>query len=177
MQLLDDLKETRGYWKLYEEAIDRSVCRTRFGRGYGPVIRQEYRINKYKIYKCGCGSHNTTWGPRVGYPCSTRTAWLYVHLQGSQSRTTDDACMTISTVYWVWLVYRGYFEWALIITPSFCLQEVQLVPKEFPATVWIGGTCSCYHWHCYHYRNRQILLHSNNFASNVSPKYRHRFLK
>jgi len=39
-QLLDDLKETKVYWELYEEALDRNVCRSRFGRGYGPVIRQ-----------------------------------------------------------------------------------------------------------------------------------------
>jgi hypothetical protein len=37
-QLLDDLKEKRGYWKLKEEAIDRSQWRSRFGRGYGPVV-------------------------------------------------------------------------------------------------------------------------------------------
>jgi hypothetical protein len=39
-QLLDNLKENRGYWKLKEEALDRTVWRTRFGRGYGPVVRQ-----------------------------------------------------------------------------------------------------------------------------------------
>jgi len=39
-QLLDDLKENRGYWKLKEEALDRSLWRTRFERGYGPVVRQ-----------------------------------------------------------------------------------------------------------------------------------------
>jgi hypothetical protein len=38
-QLLDVLKEKRGYWKLKEEALDSSVWRTHFGRGYGPVIR------------------------------------------------------------------------------------------------------------------------------------------
>jgi len=75
-QLLDDLKETRGYWKLYEEALDRNVCVSRFGKDYGPVIRQDCRMNKYTIYKCGRGSHNTTWGAWVGYPCFTRTAWL-----------------------------------------------------------------------------------------------------
>jgi hypothetical protein len=40
MQLLDDLKETRRYWKLKEEAQDRTLWRTQFGRGYGPVARQ-----------------------------------------------------------------------------------------------------------------------------------------
>jgi hypothetical protein len=39
-QLLDDLKEKRGYRKLKEEALDRTVWRTRFGRAYGPVVRQ-----------------------------------------------------------------------------------------------------------------------------------------
>jgi hypothetical protein len=39
-QLLDDLKEKRRYGKLKEEAQDRTVWRTRFGRGYGPVVRQ-----------------------------------------------------------------------------------------------------------------------------------------
>jgi hypothetical protein len=39
-KLMDDLKENRGYWKLKEEALVRIVWRTRFGRGYGPVVRQ-----------------------------------------------------------------------------------------------------------------------------------------
>ena len=38
-QLLDDLKEKTGYWKL-KEAPDRTVWRTGFGRGCGPVVRQ-----------------------------------------------------------------------------------------------------------------------------------------
>jgi hypothetical protein len=36
-QLLDVLKEKRGYWKLKEEALDRTLWRTRFGRRYGPT--------------------------------------------------------------------------------------------------------------------------------------------
>jgi hypothetical protein len=39
-QLLDDLKEKRRYWKLEKEALDRTLWRTRFGRGYEPVVRQ-----------------------------------------------------------------------------------------------------------------------------------------
>jgi hypothetical protein len=39
-QLLDDLKEKKRYWKLNEEALDRILWITRFGRGYGPVVRQ-----------------------------------------------------------------------------------------------------------------------------------------
>jgi hypothetical protein len=39
-KLLDDLKEKRGYSHLKEEALDRTMWRAGFGRGFGPVIRQ-----------------------------------------------------------------------------------------------------------------------------------------
>jgi hypothetical protein len=39
-KLLNDLKERRGYSHLKEEALDRTVWRARFGRGFGPVVRQ-----------------------------------------------------------------------------------------------------------------------------------------
>jgi hypothetical protein len=39
-QLLHDLKKKRGYWKLKERELDRTLWRTCFGRGYGPVVRQ-----------------------------------------------------------------------------------------------------------------------------------------
>jgi hypothetical protein len=39
-KLLDDLKERRRYSHLKEEALDRTMCRARFGRDSGPVIRQ-----------------------------------------------------------------------------------------------------------------------------------------
>jgi hypothetical protein len=39
-QLLVDLKEKRGYCKLKEEEVDRKLSRTRYGSGYGPVVKQ-----------------------------------------------------------------------------------------------------------------------------------------
>ena len=39
-KLLDDFKDSRGYFDLKEEAIDRSMWRNRFGGGFGPVVRQ-----------------------------------------------------------------------------------------------------------------------------------------
>jgi hypothetical protein len=39
-KLLDELKERRGYSNLKEEALDRTMWRARFGRGFGPVVRQ-----------------------------------------------------------------------------------------------------------------------------------------
>ena len=39
-QLLDGLKEMRGYWKFKEEALNHAVWRTCSRRVYGPVMRQ-----------------------------------------------------------------------------------------------------------------------------------------
>jgi hypothetical protein len=39
-ELMDDLKERRGYSHLKEVALDRTTWRARFGRGFGPVVRQ-----------------------------------------------------------------------------------------------------------------------------------------
>ena len=39
-KLMDDLKKRRRYSHLKEEALDRTMWRTRFGRGFGPVLRQ-----------------------------------------------------------------------------------------------------------------------------------------
>jgi hypothetical protein len=39
-KLLDDLKERRRYSHLKEEALDRTMRRAGFGRGFGSVVRQ-----------------------------------------------------------------------------------------------------------------------------------------
>ena len=39
-ELLDDLKERRGYSHLKDKALDRTMWGDRFGRGFGPVVRQ-----------------------------------------------------------------------------------------------------------------------------------------
>jgi hypothetical protein len=39
-KLLDDLKERWGYCHLKEEALDCTMWRAGFGRGFGPVVRQ-----------------------------------------------------------------------------------------------------------------------------------------
>ena len=37
-KLLDDLKNRRGYCQLKEEAVDHTMWRNRFGRGFRPVV-------------------------------------------------------------------------------------------------------------------------------------------
>jgi hypothetical protein len=39
-KLLDDLKEKRGYSHMKEEALDRTIWRACFGKGFEPVVRQ-----------------------------------------------------------------------------------------------------------------------------------------
>jgi hypothetical protein len=39
-KLLDDLKDRRGYAHLKEEALHYTMWRARFGRVFGPVVRQ-----------------------------------------------------------------------------------------------------------------------------------------
>jgi hypothetical protein len=39
-QLLDELEEIRGYWKLKDEALYRTLWRTCFGIGCGPFVQQ-----------------------------------------------------------------------------------------------------------------------------------------
>jgi hypothetical protein len=39
-KLLDGIKERIGYSHLKEECLDRTMWRARFGRGFGPIVRQ-----------------------------------------------------------------------------------------------------------------------------------------
>jgi hypothetical protein len=44
---VDDLKEKTWYGKLKEEALDLTLWRTRFGRGYGTCRKTDYRMNEW----------------------------------------------------------------------------------------------------------------------------------
>jgi hypothetical protein len=46
-KLFDDLKERRGYSHLKEDALDRTMWRARFGRGFGTVVRQTTKTTGY----------------------------------------------------------------------------------------------------------------------------------
>jgi hypothetical protein len=48
-KLLDVLKEGRGYSHLKEEALDRTMWRARFGRGFASVVRQASKRMNYYI--------------------------------------------------------------------------------------------------------------------------------
>jgi hypothetical protein len=54
-KLLDDLKERRGCSHLKEKALDRTMWRARFGRGFGPVVRQTAKQINRKVRDGGLG--------------------------------------------------------------------------------------------------------------------------
>jgi hypothetical protein len=53
---MDDFEEKRRYCKLKEETLDRTLWRTRFGRGYGPVVSQtaEWMTSDLDRIWCRC---------------------------------------------------------------------------------------------------------------------------
>jgi hypothetical protein len=49
-KLLDDLKERRGYSHLKEKALGRTKWKARFGRGFGPVVKQTTKsMDEYAV--------------------------------------------------------------------------------------------------------------------------------
>ena len=60
MQLLDDLKKSRGHWELKEELLDRTLWRTRCRKGYSPVGRQtRERTNPATCFRFSKNHHQT----------------------------------------------------------------------------------------------------------------------
>jgi hypothetical protein len=57
-KLLDDLKERRWYSHLKEDVLDRTLWRARFGRDFGPVVRQTTKWMKRSIKMNGCGTRS-----------------------------------------------------------------------------------------------------------------------
>jgi len=53
-QLLGDFKENRIYWKWQDVALDCTVWRASFGRGCGPVIRQDSRVHETNTVYIQC---------------------------------------------------------------------------------------------------------------------------
>jgi len=79
-KLLDDLKERRGYSHLKEEALGRTMWTARYGRGFGPVVRQtakrmDYSVIIYHRYCMVSGIDIV-----VKLPCKEKNGWKTVRL-------------------------------------------------------------------------------------------------
>jgi len=54
VKLLDDLKERRGYSHLKEEALDRTMWRDGFGRGFGLLMNESYKRHNFRKIVIEC---------------------------------------------------------------------------------------------------------------------------
>jgi hypothetical protein len=123
-QLLNEVKKKRLCWKLKEEALARTLWRTRYGRGCGPVARQttqwkdEWMKTDCIVHKCGCRSRNDTW---------QATLWpsIFYRVWGSHL-----LCWYI-TLLWLFSRYICvymcvYFNW-----PDDCFYKLKDLVKVF----------------------------------------------
>ena len=95
-KLLDDLKERRGYSYLKEKALDRTVWRARFGRGFGPVVRQTTKpsAQKYTADMLSFRMFDLMWSLEH---CAGELEWWVV-----PSRNTSPAQFGGSTTFTAW---------------------------------------------------------------------------
>jgi hypothetical protein len=76
-KLLDDLKERRGYSHLKEEALDRTMWRARFGRGFGPVVRQTTKwMNEWTVLSLDRTKWRARFGRSFGPFVRQTTKWM-----------------------------------------------------------------------------------------------------
>jgi hypothetical protein len=82
-KLPDELRDRRGYCHLKEEALDRTVWRKRFGRGFGPVVSQtEYWINECTASCWSCCTGDTQ---LFNDQCNFLLCFIYHHIRTFQS--------------------------------------------------------------------------------------------
>jgi hypothetical protein len=113
-KLLDDFKERREYSHLKKEALDRTMWRARFARGFGPVVRQTAKwmneINSYIATQrgiCGRGKGNV------------------------YSRTVHEGLEEVEL--YTFFNFDARCGWVVNATPR------PLYPRERPSTHSIGG--------------------------------------
>jgi len=83
-KLLDDLKERRWYSHLKEEALDRTMWRACFGRGFGLVVRQANEwMNEWAAIVIACPGRQETF---VGYWKALRCFETVVNIYQSTRR-------------------------------------------------------------------------------------------
>ena len=140
-QLLDDLKEKRGYWKLEEEALYRTLWRSRIGRSCGPVVRRTTElinlinqlINRHFSVPSGFiqrhSSHFSltrgTFSPRLIVPGSVNLiycSWIF------QINSCTLRPLTIST-YFI-LLNSNIFTYSKLVTIPIFAESLQFINQR-----------------------------------------------
>jgi hypothetical protein len=134
-QLLDELKEKRGYWKLKEEALDRTLWGTRFGRVYGPVVRRtaewmnewmnEWMTGKGRLQAGRCDWIPDSWTGEFPLLQSIQTD-AGAH-KSSRRKDTGDCPQGLSD---------GYFK--VNIHPSLA-PRLRMIGPSFSSSMWSHG--------------------------------------
>jgi len=104
-QLLDDLQETKGYCKLKQQALDR----TRFGKGYGSVVRQTEECMMY--------SHSIG---RFTFDCSS-----------CQALMTASRCRWPFSTHWVRLSPSALRNRCFRLTSWSCASDLTAAMSQF----------------------------------------------
>jgi len=115
MKLLHNLKERRGYSHLKEEALDCTIWRARFGRGFGPVVRQ-----------------NTKWMNELMTEWINEHIYIYrIHGQALQWPVHFDGCLSCLKIC---IVYRFFFSYFWTVHCNKNQQNCTLVTLMFQFT-------------------------------------------
>jgi hypothetical protein len=74
-KLLDDLKERRGYCHLKEDALDHTMWRAGFERGFGPVVRQTAKLMNKRIFVLNRTVYEKGWQNILDPGSTQMTIW------------------------------------------------------------------------------------------------------
>ena len=128
-KLLDDLKDRTGYYELKEEALDRTMWRNRFGRGFGPVVWQVTDDDGKHSYFVTNGYVVTSltgapWGDahklRYLQKCKYRNFWLHFSARTHQCWRRQITSVKKRTVYSGKILFESSLRAYLQYSPSCC---------------------------------------------------------
>ena len=120
-KLLHDLKERRGYSHLKEEALDRTMWRDGFGRGFGPAIRQTTKwMNDSSAFVENFA--NFSWFSlviHVGKSSDSSSSSIEISLRLNRENHAEFCCVPVGTVIersfeylmGFWCSFPKYEEW------------------------------------------------------------------
>jgi hypothetical protein len=117
-KLLDNLKERRGYSHLKEEALDRTMWRSCFGRSFGPVVRQTTKRMNYEIPACKFKLKMPTW---------QHILWMRA---ASSAAVLNGSSITCKQVV-------AHVQFPVVQTTV----QILLVPTDLCVTVRLDGLC------------------------------------
>jgi len=97
--LLDDLKERRGYSHLKEEVLDHTMWRARFGRGFGPVVRQTNKWMNSNSYMFWHRRACIIFSAFVGWCINCKNIHSMCHVRTTKPHTQHTIPQTVCCIF------------------------------------------------------------------------------